>query len=503
MGNLSRRGFVASAIPVVAAAAGSSPVLGLAQEPAWSLEADVVVVGLGGAGCAAALAAIEAGASVIVLEGESSAGGTTALCGGLIYCGGGTQTQIDAGVEDTVDDMRAYLLAALGPSADPKLVETYCQNSLDNYQWLVDNGVTFDGGYDLESHCIVAPEGVVLIYSGNERAVEYASIAKPAPRGHTPNGGGAGIIAALMDKIEASGKAEILYETHATDLIKDESGAVVGVKAVADDGAELSVKGNGGVILTTGSFIYNDVLVSNYAPEAALCAGRTGGPWDRGDGIVMGMRAGAATRSMSRLMLSEFLYQHGDMASGLLVNRNGLRFLAEDWYGSWVGRRVMQETPEACYLVVDDAIMQGIAQGYARKMPDPCVVSDSLEELVEQLDVPSQSLLDSIARYNAFVAEGEDKDFHKSIEYMKPIATPPFYAYDARPGNMAFSLTLGGLRINENGEVLDLEESPIPGLYAAGRTSCGIYGEYPGSGSSVFDAITFGRIAGTLAADRA
>lgn len=502
MERISRRDFIVSATPAVALAMGASPILAHASEHSWDLEADVVVVGLGGAGCAAAVSALDAGASVIVLEEEAQGGGTTAICGGLVYLGGGTQTQIDAGVEDTVEDMRAYLLASLGASAKEELVNTFCDNSLDNYQWLLDNGVTFEGDYAIEGHWLVAPEGTVLVYSGNERAPEYAAIAKPAPRGHTPNGGGAGITTPLIARIEASENAQVLYETRGVELVQNEEGAVIGVEAVGPDGATILVKANGGVILTAGGFVYNDAMVSNNAPEVLLCAGRTGGPWDRGEGIVMGCKAGASTRAMSRTMLSEFLYQHGNMLHGMLINRDGFRFLAEDWYGSWIGRRVMQTTPEACYVILDAAIMEGVAQGALRAMPDVYATADTIEGLVEQLDVPAENALASIAHYNELVEKGVDSDYEKAPDCLKPIATPPFYAFDARPNNMAFGMTLGGLNINSRAEVLDFDDNPIPGLYAAGRTSCGIYGDYPGSGSSVADGITFGRIAGAQAASR-
>lgn len=470
----------------------------------WDLSADVVVVGLGGAGAAAAVSALDAGASVIVLESEEQGGGCTAVSGGLLYLGGGTPAQVASGVTDTPENMKAYLTVALGPSADANLVDIFCNNSVDAYDWLVDHGVTFDGDAIIDDHVITAPEGIVLTYSGNERARAYAAIADPAPRGHTPNGGGLGVMEALTAILDASDDAQILYQTRGTDLVTDETGTVVGVTAEDADGAEIRVGATQGVILTAGAFTYNDDLLADYAPEALRHAGRTGLPSDRGDGILMGMRIGAATRSMSRLGIWQFMYgNYGDLVNGVLLDQNGLRFIAEDSYGSWIGRTISQYTPDVCYAVVDDEAMQTIlASPYGAYLPK-AVSADTLEELLGKIDIPAANALASVERYNKWCDAGEDADFGKDPSCLKAISTAPFYAIDANAANgWGSPLTCGGLKINVNAEVVDRAGDPIPGLYAAGRNSCGIFGEYPGSGTSIADCVIFGRIAGEQAAAR-
>lgn len=497
------KGAAGAAALASAGAAASAAIASEAGGQAWDQEADVVVVGLGGAGAAAAVAALEAGASVVVLESEAAGGGCTAVCGGLVYLGGGTQTQIDAGVDDTLEDMRAYLAAAMGPSADAELLDVFCDKSVETYDWLVSHGVTFDGSAEIEAHVVTAPEGVVLTYSGNERAREYAAVAKPAPRGHTPNGGGAAIMSALTGIIDASDKGSILYETKGTELVKDDSGKVVGVVAADADGAEVRVKADKAVILTAGAFTYNDAMLADYAPEVASgYRARTGMPTDRGEGILMGMRAGAATRSMSRMGIWQFCYLYGDMANGVMLDYNGHRFLSEDWYGSWIGRKISQNTPDTCYMVIDaETDESALASPYGPYLAEPVAQADTVEELVAQLDVPADNALAAIERYNEECAAGEDADFGKDPVYLKPLEAGPFYALDASvSGGWGSPLTLGGLKIDARARVLDLAGEPIPGLYAAGRNSAGIYGEYPASGTSVADCLVFGRIAGEDAA---
>lgn len=501
---LSRRSLLTGVAAGTATLVASASVARAADStaPSWDQTADVVVVGLGCAGATAAVSALEAGATVTVLESETQGGGSTNICGGLIYLGGGTKTQKDAGVEDTVDDMRAYLLAAMGPSADPDMVDVLCENSVATYDWLVDHGITFEGTADITSHVVTAPQGVVLTYSGNERADQYATIARPAPRGHTPNGGGAAIMAALTALIDASPNGTILYETRGTELITDEAGAVIGVRAQDADGKDVLVKATKGVVLSAGAFTYNDEMLADYAPEVLGHTTRTGVPSDRGDGILMGMRVGAATHSMSRTGMWEFLYLYGDMAAGVMLDRTGRRFLSEDWYGSWIGRIATQYSPDTCWVIVDDVMLQGILDTPYGSFMQPAYTADTLSELVAQLDVPTDNALDSIERYNAQCAAGKDADFGKSVDYLRPIETAPFHAFDARPSVMASPLTLGGLKINTSAEVLSLDGEPIPGLYAAGRTASGVFGEYPGSGTSVADCVVFGRIAGEKAAAR-
>src|SRR5690625_133953 len=128
----------------------------------WQAEADVVVVGLGAAGCSAALEAAHAGAEVLALELGGGAGGTTALAGGLIYLGGGTPVQQACGIEDHPEDMYRYVLASAGPNADEEKVRRYCAGSLEQYARLGATGGECDTGYYQAQDTHTAGEGALV-----------------------------------------------------------------------------------------------------------------------------------------------------------------------------------------------------------------------------------------------------------------------------------------------------------------------------------------------------
>lgn len=470
-----------------------------ADDIAWTDEADVVVVGLGAAGAAAAVAAREEGATVIALEAADQAGGTTALSGGLIYMGGGTSVQQRLGIEDTPENFKAYLTKAVGPSADAELLDIFCASSPDLCAWCIDHGMAFDGDADETSHVVEAPEGISLMYSGNERAADYASIATPAPRGHAPSGGAASIVDSLLQS--AGADLDIRFGTALSELVTDNSGAVVGVKAEGPDGL-VAVRAGKGVILATGAFTNNDEIVENYRPEVLSCRGRTAGPLDRGDGMIAAQKIGAAVRGASRMTVGAHVYMYEGLPKGALLNHRGQRILAEDWYGSFIGRTILENTLSGCFVIIDQTTYdEAMGSPYAAGLTN-ITSADSIEALAEKSGLDAGRTAESIARYNEFCRTGVDEDFGKSSEYLVPIEQGPFYAVSVLPQDFSAFFTLGGLKIDGSARVINLDGKPINGLYAAGRCSCGIFGEYAGSGSSIADGLTFGRIAGQAAATR-
>lgn len=507
-GDLSRRGFMKAAGVGAAALAASSLVAGCAPQSksphgggvangsstAWTDEADVVIVGLGAAGTAAAVEACAAGLKVVAIEKADRAGGATVLSGGLIYLGGGTALQTKLGINDTPEDFKNYLAKALGVSADPDLMNTFCQMAPDMFDWCVQHGMKFEGGVDVTSHVVEPPDGVCLMFSGNERVPEFAKAAVPAPRAHAPQGGATNIIAPLMSEIE--GKADIRYQTTMTELVTDDSGAVIGLKAQEGGKSELAIKTNKGVILASGAFTLNDALVGDCRPEVLVCKKRTGSPNDNGDGLLAAMKIGAATRSLSRMTVGEHVYMYGALSAGALLDYSGHRILAEDWYGSFIGRKVMENTPDVCYIVVDQPIYDQIMKNPSAKGLAEPLKADSLEELATQAGLPADNVAFSIKRYNEVCSGGADLDFGKGSDYLRQLTAAPYYAYSISLKSFASFFTLGGLKINPSAQVVDHDNKAIPGLYAAGRCSCGIFGEYAGSGSSIADGLTFGRIAG-------
>ena len=207
----------------------------------WDEQADVVVVGYGGAGACATLEARAAGAEVLLLERASGGGGTTALSTGQIYLGGGTAIQKACGFEDSPEEMLKYLLASCGPGIDEAKIRTFCESSVEHFNWLVAQGVPFkesyygDGSYTPTDDC--------LSYSGSELCHPYQDIAKPAPRGHTVQqdgieAGGA-LMRALVGAVERSG-ARIETDVLCESLVLDDARRVVGL-IMRRDGKQVAV----------------------------------------------------------------------------------------------------------------------------------------------------------------------------------------------------------------------------------------------------------------------
>lgn len=497
---LTRRSFVATGVAGATGAlcaSNAANALAGTEAPAWDEEADVVVLGFGGAGAVAAAAAGEAGASVCVIEKGGRGGGSTMRSGGIVYMGG-TALQKQFGVEDSVENMHAYISSFVGPHADADLVRTFCEESPALYDWLVEHGVAFDGELDDWSHSTEPRAGVTLMYSGNERAFEYSDVAVPAPRGHAPTDRGIGLFEPFEAEVESF--ASMHYSTAARDLVV-ENGRVAGVVAVTEDGAELRIGARKGVVVATGAFTQNDTMLADYASDTLMCGSRTGCENDMGDGILMAQKIGAATRTMGRVNYNRSIYLYGDLATGALLDYNGRRFVAEDAHGGLVGRSIATHSPEKGFIIIgQDGFDAAAATPYGQYLK-PVAQANDLKELADAIGLPADNMLDAIERYNSYCADGYDPECHKSADYLKPIDTPPYYAINGAQSSCGFH-TLGGLKINTKAEVIDLSGNVIPGLYAAGRSSCGFFGVYPGSGCSIGDGLTFGRIAGQQAAAR-
>mgnify|MGYP003293757915 CR=1 FL=1 len=491
---LSRRSFVAGAASAAVAAVACAPVAARASEPAWTHEADVVIVGLGGAGSAAAVEALENGSSVCVLELAGRGGGATMLSGGLLYMGG-TALQERLGVEDSTENMLAYLTKACGPSADPQMLKLFAETSPELFDWLEAHGVTFEGDVLAEGHQVVAPEGIVLNYSGNERAKEYAEVAHPVPRGHSPNGGGMAVIEALDAIVDE--QAQVLYETRGTELVQDADGRVVGVLGEGSDGTPVAVHALKGVVLSCGAFTFNDELLANNHPYALIMGVRTGIPADTGDGIIMGMRVGAATKSLGTLSLQKHFYRFGTMPFGIAVDYRGLRYMNEEGYGSWTGRDIIKVSPDKGYIIGDSTIVDDLADAFGFDDTTPVAHADTIEELAELMDAPF--LVKQIELYNQMVDEGEDTQcgrFAENLVGFRP-EDGPFHAGRIQGGYLG-GYTSGGLDIDVHGQVLDNDQQPIPGLFAAGRSARSIAEgvHHPSTGMSCAQGMLMGRVIG-------
>ncbi|WP_410654624.1 FAD-binding protein [Amycolatopsis sp. lyj-112] len=513
-----------------------------------SLVADVVIVGFGAAGACAAIEAADAGARVLILD-RFSGGGASAVSGGVVYAGGGTAQQRDAGVDDSVDAMYDYLRLEAGEVVSEETLRRFCAGSTEMITWLEGNGVPFEGSlcpyktsYPSDAH--------YLYYSGSEAAGGFRDAAKPAPRGHRVKGPGTSgklLMTSLQEAVRRRG-IQVLTQTAARNLIVDENGTVTGVVVSSLRGAptrvrtahrklaayaakpgiyvpslrkslhrrverierrygrELRISATRGVILAAGGFIANREMVREHAPayRGGLALGTSA---DDGSGIRMGVEAGGATAELGRISAWRFITPPSAFLGGLLVDKTGGRIIDESRYGAAVGERMITEHEGRGWLLVDDAIVRDVrrnARGQSqwfqglqvRYLLRQRVVAGSLDEVARKAGVDPGGLRSTVE-----AARSGADPMGKPAEFARPLDQPPYSLIDVsiRP-NLGYPcpmLTLGGLVVDEDtGAVRASSGAPIPGLYAAGRTAVGICSRSYVSGLSLADCVFSGRRAG-------
>jgi 3-oxo-5alpha-steroid 4-dehydrogenase len=458
-------------------------------------ECDVLVVGFGAAGAAAAFEAANAHADVIVLERASGPGGSSAQSGGELYLGGGTALQRACGFTDDADNMFAFLAAALGPHADEEKLRLYCDGSVEHFEWFRARGVPFtDSLYDAPGWMPPTTDGLMWL---GENAWPYDTLARPVPRGHRPS---AALFAGgvLMEKLIAAARdagARCHADTRAETLLVDEKGRVAGA-AARTFGKPVTFSARSAVILTTGGFADNEQMLGHHAP-ALLRHGRVSDGLDDGSGIRMAMAVGAATRRMATVEIA-LTALPAALVRGMLVNALGQRFINEDVYPGLFSHAAVTTQPGPFWIIVDEKGYEDIPEG-DRWNVRPKFAAETLPELERELGMPAGALEAAVFAYNRYAEAGEDPYFHKNAKWLRPL-TAPFAAIDPRDGFFgigsetgASGFTLGGLHTSVDGAVLDHAGRPIPGLYAAGRAASGIHGEGYISGTSLGDGTFFGR----------
>ncbi len=468
---------------------------------------DAIVCGYGGAGASAALEARLAGCEVMVLERASGGGGATGMSSCEMYLGGsgGTALQKDLGLEDSTENFVAYLTESFGPHGDPEKIRVYAEGAAAHFDWVESLGVPYKREAIYER--VVEPFGdQSLLYTGNERAWPFRDHIAPVPRGHVPskegNEGGRMFMQALMAKVEAEG-VQVQTDARVTALLQDASGRIRGVM-VRIDGKEQAIYARRGVVLTAGGFVMNRDMIERHAPQVTDYAEPYGSPHDMGDGIQMGAAAGGHAINMSEVFLSLALYPPACSTFGILVNRYGQRFINEDAYLARLAHYAAQQDGQEIYLLVQNEDFE-----MSPYLEPPRIVGtgDSIAEVEAESPLPEGTLQHTVSFFNEHAAKGEDPLFHKSSDWLKPIVNGPFalvsyapadmkYHFGENPGYLMF--TLGGLETSVDGEVLTPQGEPVPGLFAAGRTTAGLPRTSKGyaSGMSVGDATFFGRLAG-------
>lgn len=445
---------------------------------------DVIVVGAGGAGLAAAHMAAKAGARVLMVEAGDRPGGSTALSGGVFYAAG-TSLQRKAGIEDTPEALFRYYLHINQYKLDPALVRRLCYDATPTFEWLVDLGVEF-------------PEENL-----------YCSGVDKIRRGHRARGHGAEISEVLEGSLSGL-SVDTALRTRVQELLVEDGR----VRGILIDGERVSA---GAVILATGGFGANRQLLAELFPTAAAqgeLSWYIGSQHSQGDGIRIGRRVGAGITRPDRGLLLMTPGWEKELETYLPpwlvhVNHEGRRFVDESCEYSILAELLNEQTARECFAIFDEA-----ARRESRSVTAPnwsadrlahfasrgqVAQSDTLDGLAAQLGIDAETLATTVAAANLAAETGHDPQFFKPGDHLKPIATAPFYGVRIRPAIVCWTGT--GLRIDPEARVLDQADRPIPGLYAAGETTGGMFGPcYAGGGASIGNAIVFGRIAGSNAA---
>ena len=499
---ISRRGFIKSA----AVGAGALTLTGLTAKVVtaaplpkkWDKEADVIIIGCGGSGVAAAIEAHDAGSKVLILEKTPIPGGSTTLSGGIVYAAG-TTVQKQAGIEDSPEGMYKYWMAYHRDLLDPQVLKVICDQSIEMVEWLQRNGVEFP------------PE--LLYFSGVEE--KFGAVTKPVKRGHCAKGRGKGLMDELMKSV-ATRKIEILYNTPAERLLLNQNGEVAGVQAKTKKGA-LNIKAKKAVILASGGFARNKAMVKSYFPDQMAAVPFTA-IGHTGDGILMAEKVGAPivdtgttelppslpaleiVPAEKAVMFSSayFLYKY----PYIWVDEEGKRFCDESAYYQITAPFISRQ--KRAYIVFDDKVKTqvgaGMGFGFSKDLEKEIAEgilkkAATLEELGNALSVNPMALKASVEQFNANSKAGSDPDF-KRAKGLGAIEMGPFYG-----GKLTVAVveSLGGLKIDVDGRILDPYDVPIPRLYGAGAVTATLRG-YPGSGASITRGLVMGRVTGKKAA---
>ena len=451
-------------------------------------EVDVVVIGAGGAGLAAAVSAHENGATVLVLEKMPKPGGNTIISGAAYNCVDPGR-QIPAGIEDSIELHYQQTYEGGDKVGNPELIKILVENAYPTLEWLEGLGMEFT-------------DYVFTVLGGLW------------PRAHRPVMPlGTGYITTYMNYIENnSSEMEVMVNTEATHIIM-ENGKAVGVRAEGPEGPVIA-KANKGVVIATGGFSKNTEMLNQYNktwPDLSNTLS-TNHPGATGDGIKMAVEVGANLVGMEHIQLLPL----GDPDTGSLagnieqavenrifVNKDGKRFVDEGARRDVMTKALFEQEDAFLWIILDshnyptgdtknnfnETIDELVAAGRAYK-------ADTLEDLAAQIGVNADNLVAAVEDFNKHVESGEPDEFGRTL-YQWKMDTPPYYAGARKP---TVHHTMGGIEINTEAQVVDTSGNVIPGLYAAGEVTGGIHGTNRLGGNALADINTFGRIAGRNAA---
>lgn len=468
------KGIIAAVNAALASAKGISEATTAKLE---DTETDVVIIGAGGAGLSAAVAAREGGASVIVLEKMPIVGGNTNYATGGLNASE-TSIQAKMGISDSNEQYIEDTMVGGKNINDLALVTEMVEKSAETVDWLIKLGA------DLTDVGKMAG-------STNSRT-------------HRPTGGaavGAHLSAALEKAAKAAG-ADIRLNQEVTKII-NENGKAVGVVVSTKDG-EYTIKAKA-VIVATGGFGANPTLVESYKPELKGF-GTTNHAGATGDALTWAKDFNAALTDIEQiqthptvvpvknLMITEAVRGNG----AIMINRDGNRFCTEMATRDVMSAAILEQTGGTAYLMFDTSIRKSLKAIETYASQGLLTEGATVAELAQKLGIPEAALEKTVTDYNSYVANGNDPDFgRKASEMPRALVEGPYYVVEVGP---AIHHTMGGLKINTKAEVIDTNGNVIPALYAAGEVTGGIHGANRLGGNAVADITVFGKIAGEQAA---
>lgn len=435
--------------------------------------AEMVIVGGGGSGIAAAIEASRNGYKTVLLEKMPIIGGSSLLSTGGMNVQGSKQ-QKEAGIQDSPElFVKDTLKVGKGKNNVP-INEILAKNSPAALEWFENMG----GHLDLDKG----------VYGGCS-----------APRMHYTKSGGIGryMIAIMKKELEKS-NADVRVNSQVVRINKDADGNVTGVLVQGKNTGLYEIKAKA-VILTTGSYANNGALVSSYHPEFFGMVS-SAQPGSHGDGIQLARPLGAKISHLERVQVhpniaagtSIMLTLAFRTNGGILVNKEGKRFFNDNAPRNELGAAMLRQPAQKVWLIYDDAVAakrQKVHNGYVRLG----FVSEGKtpEEVAKKVGLPEKAFADEMQKYAGFVKNGKDLDFGRK-ELPEALNKGKIYAIEVIP---AIGGTLGGLNINTKTEVLDENSKPIPHLYAAGEVVGEWHGEDRYGGNAVTGNIVFGRLA--------
>ena len=532
------------------------PALTVEHAEHWDDECDLLVVGCGLAGATSALKAAEnPDVSVIVID-RFDGGGSSQQSGGVLYLGGGTPAQQELGLADTVEGMVNYLSLETGNAVSRDTLERFSRDNNAIIAWLERFGIRFGGpateaktSYPNRDYLYYSGNERLRESTAVAPPAPRGHRVKPRPGGGGSGLSGDDLMIPLKDALDAAPNIDFQRRTSATRLLRDVSGRVIGAEvrqippgsiaarlqrklmqangnmtlamlgisrpmllaALAIErskGRPRRIRARDGVVLASGGYMHNRRMLAEESPTYRHVA-PIGTAGDDGSGIMLGRSVGGACARLETVSAWRFLYPPAGWSKGVLVGPSGERIVNEEAYGARTGAAMFERAGGRAWLVMDEPLLKLTREqakdrallGYQRMTIGAALrlytkSAPTLADLAHKIGLPRDTLTQTILQYNGDIESGRPDQFGKASTLCTPILKPPFSAVDLSHYtrlNPLLGITVGGLKVDEtSGAVLDENERPIAGLFAAGRTAVGLPSNLYVSGLSLSDCLWSG-----------